>query len=369
MLPAKFAHKYARQIILPQIGIEGQKKLASSKVLIIGCGADGTACLNLLARAGVGNITVIDRDVVEEVNLQRQSIYLEKDIGKPKAEVARRFALAANSSIKVKAIVDLFSASNALELVAGHDIVMDCTDNFRTRLLINDACVKTAKPWVYSGVLATYGMTASFLPRSPCFRCLFPGIDEKTEDRVCATEGILNTVPYIIIGMAVSSALRILVSNIPSPINDSDRDITGDNTKLIIYDAWYETFNIIQYARKTDCQCCVRKEFVFLEAEDVCKDSPDDLCIIPLCSGEYIVKLKKLNKDGFLKIRKNLIQANRLRNAGEKSPDVKSSTGVIIFREGELELRLFRSGNIVVKGAKNKEDVQALLEKYILVWR
>ncbi|MBA3063007.1 MAG: NAD(P)H-binding protein, partial [Atribacteria sp.] len=169
--------RYSRQVILPNIGEEGQKTLLKSKIAIIGCGALGTVVANNLVRAGVGKISIIDRDFVELNNLQRQILFDEDDIGIPKAVAAAEKLKRVNSDVEIEAMVKDLNHMNAEKIMSDVDLVLDGTDNMQTRFLINDVCVKSKIPWIYTAAVGTYGMMMTIVPgRTPCFRCFLPDV-------------------------------------------------------------------------------------------------------------------------------------------------------------------------------------------------
>jgi len=192
--------RYSRQTLLPEIGLDGQEKLLASSAAVVGCGALGTVVAGTLVRAGVGRVRVIDRDCVELNNLQRQVLFDEGDVarGLPKAIAAAEKLRKANSHVAVEAVVADVNPDNVERLIGDMDLVMDGTDNFETRFLLNDACVKHDLPWVYGAVIATYGMTRTIVPhRTPCFRCLLTEMPAPGSTPTCDTVGVLRTYPKI----------------------------------------------------------------------------------------------------------------------------------------------------------------------------
>lgn len=177
--------RYSRQVILEQIGHQGQEKLLQSHVIVIGCGALGSTIAGNLARAGIGNLTVLDRDLVEKTNLHRQTLFNEDDIGSPKAPVAAQKLAKINSEIQINYHLKDLHNTNAQEIFLGNgpknraDLVIDATDNIPTRMLINDVCVKHRIPWIYGGAIQTGGMVMNILPDGPCFRCLIPELPSR----------------------------------------------------------------------------------------------------------------------------------------------------------------------------------------------
>ena len=208
--------RYARQEILPEIGAAGQRKLAESTVFIVGCGALGGFQAELLARAGLGRLRIADENLVEWHNLHRQTLFQESDARSnvSKAEAAARRLSEINSTIAVETLAVDVTPRNAESLLADSDIVLDATDNFETRYLINDVCIKLRKPWVYGGVIGTVGMVMPVLPGSggPCLRCLIPTPPEPGSMPTCDTAGVLNSAVAVIASLEATIALRILLA-------------------------------------------------------------------------------------------------------------------------------------------------------------
>lgn len=261
------AGRYARQMLLRGFGVEGQSRLASSHAMIIGAGALGCPAADLLVRAGVGRVSIVDRDVVELSNLQRQTLFDERDAREraPKAEAAARRLRSVNSGVRVEPIVEHFSPENAERLLRPHPkpgVVLDCTDNFATRYLINDVCVKVGVPLVYAGAVASSGMAMTIVPRSvpnageratACLRCVFP--EPPTSAPTCDTAGIFAPVSSIVASVQASEAIKVLLERL---------DLLSNT--LLSMDLWTNERRRISLsdARREDCPCCGRGEFEFL---------------------------------------------------------------------------------------------------------
>jgi adenylyltransferase/sulfurtransferase len=248
--------RYSRQTRFAGVGVEGQRKLGASSVLIVGCGAMGSALANNLVRAGVGHVRLVDRDFVELNNLQRQTLYDEADAeaAAPKAVAAARRLGLVNSAVTVEPIVTDFNADNAETLLEGMDLAMDGTDNFETRYLLNDVCVKVGKPWVYSGVIAAYGVSMTILPGdTACLRCVFPQRPLPGTTPTCDTAGILNGIVAAIGGVSSTEALKLLMG--------SDRVARG----LFWMDLWENTSERMELPRQSGCQTCERHEYEYLD--------------------------------------------------------------------------------------------------------
>lgn len=261
------AGRYARQMLLRGFGVEGQSRLASSHAMIIGAGALGCPAADLLVRAGVGRVSLVDRDVVELSNLQRQTLFDERDASEraPKAEAAARRLRSVNSGVRVEPIVEHFSPENAERLLRPHPrpgVVLDCTDNFATRYLINDVCVKVGVPLVYAGAVASSGVAMTIVPKSvpnageratACLRCVFP--EPPASAPTCDTAGIFAPVSSIVASVQASEAIKVLLGRL---------DLLSNT--LLSMDLWTNERRRISLsdARREDCPCCGRGEFEFL---------------------------------------------------------------------------------------------------------
>ncbi len=206
------ANRYSRQTRFAPFGPEGQERLGRSTAVIVGCGALGTVQATLLARAGVGTLRLVDRDYVEMSNLQRQVLYTEADAeaAMPKAEAARRHLLAANSDVNIEAHISDLDAANADELLGGAAVILDGTDNFETRMLINDFAVRERIPWIYGAAVSSYGIAMPVLPgETACFRCVYPDVPTGAQP-TCETAGVLGPVTSVIGSIQAMEALKIL---------------------------------------------------------------------------------------------------------------------------------------------------------------
>lgn len=262
--------RYQRQMIFAGLGQAGQRALAAAQVVIIGCGATGTALSNQLARAGVGRLRIVDRDFIELNNLQRQVLFDEADIRQalPKAEAAARKLRAINSQIEIEGIVADVNPGNVLGFIEDATLVLDGSDNFSTRFLLNDACLALGKPWVYTGVIASYGMTATFIPpgaektlpgersATGCLRCFLGEPPPPGSTATCDTAGVVGPAVAMITAAAAAEAMKLL---------------TGQGTLnrgLLHMDVWtheYQQFGGL--VRQPDCLACGTREFEFLNAK------------------------------------------------------------------------------------------------------
>ena len=246
--------RYVRQISLPEFGKAGQRRLREARVLIAGCGALGTNSAEILTRAGVGRILLVDFDRVERSNLQRQVLMREEDVGQPKAQAVAKTLKGINSDIEVSYENIRITPTNVERLISDVDLVMDGFDNLPSRYLLNDACVKNQIPWIFATVAGTFGMTMPIIPvQGPCLRCLFPEPAPEEFVLTAGNTGLINTIPRAIVALQSTQAMKILLGSFEFP------------AKLTTYDIWQETFSTQEILRNENCPCCGKEQFVFLE--------------------------------------------------------------------------------------------------------
>lgn len=252
--------RYSRQSVLPVIGADGQRRIRAASALVAGCGGLGTHIAETLARAGIGRLVLVDRDIVELHNLPRQALFDEADVAgrAPKALAAARHLARIASDVVLQPEVAVISAANVEALVARVDVVLDGTDNFETRYLLNDACVKAGKPWIHGGVLATDGNVLAVVPGvGPCLRCVFPDAPPPGSLPTCATAGVLSTAVAWVAALEATEALKILVG---APF------VPG---RLHSFDVWNGEYTRVDIRRSPDCPCCGRRDFEFLDGRYV----------------------------------------------------------------------------------------------------
>jgi len=248
--PPQLSHaeiaRYSRHLIMPEVGMEGQRKLKAARVLMIGTGGLGAPLGMYLAAAGVGTLGLVDFDVVDESNLQRQIVHGTKDVGRPKIESARERLLDINPHVKVEAYETRLTSENALELVRGYDIVADGTDNFRTRYLVNDACVLTGKPNVYGSIFRFEGQASVFwAERGACYRCLYPEPPPPGLVPSCAEGGVLGVLPGIVGAIQAAETVKLILGGGESLIN-----------RLLLFDAWKMRFRELKLRKDPACPVC-----------------------------------------------------------------------------------------------------------------
>ncbi|MCK9150706.1 ThiF family adenylyltransferase [Methanobacterium alcaliphilum] len=333
--------RYSRQIILSNIGEKGQKKLLNSKAVIIGCGALGTVAANNLARAGVGNIVIVDRDFVELSNLQRQMLFSEEDVGEPKAISAAKNLKIVNSQINLDAVVADLNHTNVQELLKDADVVLDATDNIQTRMLVNDVCIMEEIPWIYTGAIGTSGMIMTILPSGPCLRCLYPNIPKPGSLPTCDTLGVLNTATMIMGSMESTEAIKILLGEY-----DGEKILDGT---LVVYDAWNNSIDHIVVKKADECVCCTKGEFEFLNADE--KEIITSLC------GRNAMQITPASPKKI----KLLELASKLENLGE----VKATDFLVLFKIDDYEISIFRDSRAIIKGTSDGNVAKSLYARYI----
>ncbi len=338
----KELERYSRQILFPGIGEEGQQKLRASKVLLVGCGALGSNIANTMTRAGVGRLTIVDRDFVELNNLQRQVVFDEKDVARslPKAVAAAEKLRKINSQVDLVPIVADVNPGNIEQLVREADLVMDGTDNFETRYLINDACVELGKPWVYGGVLASYGVTMTIVPHeTPCLRCIFPESPPPGSTPTCDTAGVLASIAAVIANLQVAEGIKLLVGA-------KDRINRG----MLWTDLWENSFERLLGGQIVeDCPCCVQGSYEYLEAREGTHATS-------MCGrGAIQVSVRGGARVSFPEL------AARLRGAGK----VQYNEYMLRFQVDGYELVVFQDARTLVKGTTDEAMARTLFARYV----
>jgi molybdopterin-synthase adenylyltransferase len=333
------AERYSRQALFPGIGPEGQEKLRRGHAAVVGVGATGAAAASLLARAGVGTLTLIDRDFVEESNLQRQVLFDEADAreAQPKAEAARRRIAAFNSEITVRAHVADLVPGNVHELLGDADIVLDATDNFETRYLINDYAVEQGKPWIYAAAVGGYAVTMNIVPgETACLACIFPEAPGGVVE-TCDTAGILNTAVNLAASLEVTEALKWLV---------------GAREKmrrtLLSCDLWSSEWSEVDAGQpRPDCLVCGARDFAHLRGEG----RPH----ITLC-GRNAVQIHERARTVDL-----AEMEQRLRPHGM----VRRNDLLLRFERGAHTLTLFADGRAIVQGTSDVAVARSLYARFV----
>lgn len=339
-----FKERYSRQVLFDGIGEAGQARLAGSRAVIIGCGALGAVQAETLARAGIGHLVLVDRDFVEESNLQRQIMFEESDVRDrlPKAVAAVRRIARVNSTIQVEPVVADVNFQNIEELIAGADLVLDGTDNFETRFLINDACVKTNTPWVYGAAVGSYGLTMTVVPReTPCLRCVLEHMPEPGSGPTCDTAGVLMPIISIIASLQASEAIKILTGQ-------KDK-LHGSLIRVDVWDFQINKISLANFAGQSDCPVCSQNEFEFLRG--VGRQVAVSLC------GRNAVQIAR---SGSSKIDFTLL-AERLKPLGE----VAFNDFLLRFRVDDYDITVFRDARSIIKGTNDINIARGVYARYI----
>jgi molybdopterin-synthase adenylyltransferase len=334
--------RYSRQVLFPQIGQAGQQRLLDSRVLIIGCGALGSSHAEALSRAGVGRLRIVDRDFVEFSNLQRQTLFSESDASDrlPKAIAAKNRLNQINSSIQIDAIVSDVNASNVESLLRDCDLVLDGSDNFQVRYLINDACIKNGIPWIYGAAVSSYGTSMTILPQeAPCLRCVFEEMPDAASSPTCDTAGVIMPIISTISAIQVSEAIKLLVGSRESL-----------HKTLLQIDIWSNQRHAINLkSPNPDCPACGKRNFEFLEPANV--DSSVVLC------GRNAIQVSPPRPSSI-----DLASfAERMRAVS----DVKHNEYLVRFFSGEHEITVFSDGRAIVKGADDASVARALYARFV----
>jgi len=331
--------RYSRQTLFRGIGPEGQRKLAAARVAIVGCGATGSALAQLLARAGVGTLRIIDRDYVEPSNLQRQSLFDESDAAEslPKAIAAARRIATFNSQIVVESKVDDLVPRNIEALLEGMHLILDGTDNFETRYLINDYALNQSLPWIYSAAVGSYAVTLNVLPgKTACLACIFPDSPRGLVD-TCDTSGILNSAVNFVASVAATEAMKLAVG-----ARDKLR------RTLLSYDVWTNDYASVKTDKpRPDCRCCQQRDFTHLAGEG----RPH----ISMCGRNSVQIHERQRPIDFADMTRRL------------SPHgtVKHTEFLLKFWHEPYEMTLFPDGRAIIKGTTDTAIARSLYARYV----
>ncbi len=334
--------RYSRQILFPEIGREGQEKLLNSRVLLVGCGALGAAHAEMLARAGVGHLRIVDRDFVEFSNLQRQTLFKESDAAErlPKAVAAQTRIAEINSEIVVEPLVADVNNSNVESLIDGIDLVIDGTDNFQVRYLVNDACVKHDLTWIYGAAVSSYGTTMTIRPHvTPCLRCIFEEMPDAGSSPTCDTAGVIMPIIATVAATQVAEALKILVG-----------DLDSLHGSLMQFDVWANDRQRIKLSEPNpDCKCCGQSVYEFLDAD----------------AQEFSAVLCGRNAVQIAPPTPSKIDLAALAARISSVADVKQNEYLVRFMAGENEMTVFADGRAIIKGLDDIAAARSLYARFI----
>lgn len=336
------SERYSRQEIFAPIGVEGQEKIKNKHVLIVGAGALGTGSAEALVRAGIGTLTIVDRDYVEWSNLQRQQLYVEADAVNrlPKAVAAKDRLNEVNSEVDIRAHIMDVSVEEIEQLITGVDLIIDATDNFDIRMLLNDASQKYHIPWIYGACVGSYGISYTILPgKTPCLNCLLETVP--MGGLTCDTAGIISPTVQMVIAYQVTEALKILVE-----------DYDSLRKKLVSFDLWKNQHTVINVdkVKKASCLSCgEERTYPYLSYENQTKTAV-------LCGREsvQIRPPERINRD-LDTIAINLSAQGKV----EKNPYLLS------FTMGVHRMVIFKDGRVLVHGTKDIAEAKSLYHRYL----
>ena len=338
-MPLELNERYSRQMLFPEVGPEGQRRLQEARVAIVGCGATGSALASLLARSGVGTLRIIDRDYVEPSNLQRQALFDEADAAEsmPKALAAARKIAAFNSQIVVEPQVADLTPANIEPLLEGVQLILDGTDNFETRYLVNDYAVKLGVPWIYAAAVASYGVTLNILPgKTACLACVFPEPPTGTFE-TCDTAGILNSTVNLVASIEATEALKLLVG--------AEQAV---RRTLLSFDVWRnQRAEVSADSRRKGCRACDERDFVHLAGEQ----RPH----ITLCGRNSVQIHERHRPVNFSEM------SARLKPHGA----VRHNDFVLKFWHEPYEMTLFPDGRAIIKGTSDTAVARSLYARYV----
>src|SRR5881296_518425 len=335
--------RYSRQLLFARIGEQGQRRISESGVLAVGCGALGTVTAEILTRAGVGRLTLADRDYVDESNLQRQSLFTEEDCreGLPKAVAAARRLRAINGGVEiVERVVDV-GPSSIEGLAAGQDLILDGTDNFETRYLLNDASLCWGIPWVYGACVGSYGLCLAFLPgETPCLRCVLERLPPPGSSPTCDTAGVIGPVVHLVAALQSAEALKILTG-----------DRRAVNRRLVSFDLWENrmaTLDLSGLRPDPDCPACGRRSFEFLEGRH-------DGRAARLCGRNAVQIAAEAAPVDLGAV------AERLRRLGA----VRRNEFLLLAEVEGFEIALFRDGRSIIRGTDDETEARRVYARFI----
>lgn len=338
--------RYSRQMRFAGVGEAGQKKLLASRVTLCGCGALGTVLANALVRAGVGYVRIIDRDFIETHNLQRQILFDEDDVaaGIPKSEAAARKLRRINSEIQIESIVTDIDHTNIVDFVKDVDLVLDGTDNFEVRYLVNDAAIKLNKPWVYGGAIGSVGQTMTIIPGlTPCLRCVVETSPPPGMAATCETAGVLSPTINVIASLQATEAIKILTGH-----------LEAINRELVYVDVWeneFRRFKISKLKDKVDCPCCKQHNYEWLDGK----------------MGAHTTSLCGRNAVQIAHRTSSQLNFQTLAEAlqGATKGAVSHNKFMLRFTADGHEFTVFPDGRAIIKGTHDIDKAKTLYAKFI----
>jgi molybdopterin-synthase adenylyltransferase len=334
--------RYSRQVRFSPIGAEGQRRIAAARVAVIGAGALGSVSSELLVRAGVGFVRIVDRDFVEVSNLQRQSLYDEEDVrlSLPKSEAAAAKLRRINSGIQIESIVDDVNPSNVEDYIEDVDLVLDALDNFETRFVLNGACVKHLRTWIYAAAVGSYGLVMPIVPgKSPCLRCMLGSLPAPGTSPTCDTAGVIGPITHIVASIQVAEAMKV-ICGVMDPASVS----------LLTYDVWTHAFKHMPLGTEAmaSCPACAEQRFDYLNG------SP--LRTVTLCGRNAVQLIPAVKSDlNFAEISKTIPAAG----------DVQFNEFLLRCSAPPYEVTVFRDGRAIVRGTEEASLARSVYSKLI----
>lgn len=334
--------RYSRQIRFAGIGAAGQEKLRSARVVVIGLGAIGTVTADQIVRAGIGFVRLVDRDFVEPSNLQRQSLFDEDDVraALPKAAAAESKLRRINSSVEIQSVVDDVNPTNVEDYIDDVDLVLDALDNFETRFVVNDACARRGKPWIYSAAVGSYGLVMPVIPgASPCLRCLLGGLPAPGTSQTCESAGVIAPITHTIASMQVVEALKFLTGN-----------LKAGEIRLTTYDIWEQRFHRINVGTESmsTCPVCSEGKYEYLNG--------NPLRTITLCGRNAVQLIPGV---------KGEIDFTRLSQSIGVFGAVQFNEFLLKCSAPPYELTLFKDGRAIIKGTEEAGVARSLYSKMV----
>jgi molybdopterin/thiamine biosynthesis adenylyltransferase len=333
--------RYSRQVRFTPIGVEGQKKIGAARVALIGAGALGTVSAELLVRAGIGFLRIIDRDFVELSNLQRQALYDEDDVRQnlPKATAAAAKLRRINSTVQIESVVDDVNPSTVEDYIKDVDLVLDALDNFETRFVINDACAKHSRTWIYSAAVGSYGLVMPIVPgKTPCLRCMIGSLPAPGTSPTCETAGVIGSITHIIASIQVAEAFKQIVGE------------QSAGSGLTTYDVWENRFHhsVAATGVMKTCPVCAEGRFDYLDG--------DPLRTVTLCGRNAVQLIPAVKSDlDFAKLSKSIGSAGA----------VQYNEFLLRCASPPYELTLFKDGRAIVKGTEDASLARSIYTKMV----
>jgi molybdopterin-synthase adenylyltransferase len=337
--------RYSRQVLFREIGAAGQEKLSSSRVLLVGCGALGTVIAEILVRAGIGELTIADRDFVEDSNLQRQSLFTESDARQalPKSIAAARRLGEINSNVRVVPQVTEVNSKTIAELAGSRHLIVDGTDNFETRYLLNDASLCWNIPWIYGACVGAYGLSLAIIPgETPCLRCLLEHLPPPGSSPTCDTTGVIGPIVHVIAAMESAEALKVLTGN-----------VSKVNRKLVSFDVWNNqiiSVDLNRIGKAPECPACAGRSFEFLAGGH--ESQTEALC------GRNAVQIRP---GAPILVTDLSLIAQRLASLG---PVIQNEYLIRATLDG-FEIAIFRDGRCIVRGTSDPAEARRIYSKFV----